>query len=594
MKPVNCMVSRPRVTSPSSGDRAPARISMRAAPDARHHGADGRASAQLHVEHRDVEGTWQVPGGWTKPSSMTSQVPAEVPIPPHTNNHPPQRRAGTTRDTPGSNRARLGGLFVPGVEIHSSQLAALIKENLLFSASLRTAVATASALVTVSSAAGVGTSTAAESLRSGTHSPQTVGGMDVQDYNVALEYRTGTTDMNGRATLKVMATQNLPGFALNFMDGRVSNVTVNGRPAKFKFADNQIRVAGATLTRGTAFTVVVDFVAGRAGPSADKHWVETDKGFTQNWSYDCVTFPCGTDRNDRATYTFRITTPAELTGLSVGELTATKPVSHARKEYNYKVQHPIRPDSSTIAVGPYSETTRPGPHGTTLRAIFPTPRQQDSHPTLNSMSEQMTFLTGKLGPYPYESYGIFSPLRGRAHSSHGLNLVSGDGPVGADYTAVHEFTHQWFGESVGSKTENDEWIREGHAHFYGLWGSTPEAAGSDREFSTEMRKFYEMDQGMRERGGAPATLKPNVDEGLSRTGGAVALYALRQKVGPATFEKIERTFLERFRDKSPSTSDYINTASDVASTNLRGFLTPWLYGKKTPSMPGHPGWTSKP
>lgn len=442
---------------------------------------------------------------------------------------------------------------------------------------------------------GVGTAAAAGSPAPGVQSaPGLVEGIDIQDYDVALEYRAASTDMNGHATLKVNAAQDLSGFAFNFMDGQVSKITVDGKAAAFTYAGNQIRVTDTKLSRGTSFTVAVDYVVNRSGPSADKHWEETGDGFTQDWSFDCVTFPCGTDQNDRATYTFRITTPKNVTGLAVGELTATKPVSQDRKEYDYKVRHPIRPDSTTIAVGPYTETTRPGPHGTTLRAIFPTSEQQASQPTLNSMSEQMTWMTGKLGPYPYESYGIFNPLKGRAHSSHGLNLVSGRGPIETNSTTVHEFNHQWFGESVGNKTRNDEWLTEGHAHFYGVWGSTPETRGSESGFATEMRMFYEMDQSARDKGGAPAALKPGVDEGLTRTGGAVALFALRQKVGPGTFEKIERAYLDRYRDQDPSTDNFITTASEVAGTDLRGFLTPWLYGEKTPAMPGHPDWTLTP
>jgi hypothetical protein len=46
--------------------------------------------------------------------------------------------------------------------------------------------------------------------------------------------------------------------------------------------------------------------------------------------------------------------------------------------------------------------------------------------------------------------------------------------------------------------------------------------------------------------------------------------------------------------KSASTDDFIALASRVAGRDLRTFLTAWLYGTRTPPMPGHPDWTVTP
>ena len=44
-------------------------------------------------------------------------------------------------------------------------------------------------------------------------------------------------------------------------------------------------------------------------------------------------------------------------------------------------------------------------------------------------------------------------------------------------------------------------------------------------------------------------------------GGALVLYALRQKVGDATFQQIERTWVHRYEGKSASTTSTICFAS---------------------------------
>jgi hypothetical protein len=39
-----------------------------------------------------------------------------------------------------------------------------------------------------------------------------------------------------------------------------------------------------------------------------------------------------------------------------------------------------------------------------------------------------------------------------------------------------------------------------------------------------------------------------------------------------------------------TTEDFIALASQVSHRDLRGFLRAWVYGTKTPPMPGHPDW----
>ncbi|MEN8652055.1 hypothetical protein ABCR94_15920 [Streptomyces sp. 21So2-11] len=74
----------------------------------------------------------------------------------------------------------------------------------------------------------------------------------------------------------------------------------------------------------------------------------------------------------------------------------------------------------------------------------------------------------------------------------------------------------------------------------------------------------------------------------------LVLYALWNLVGQDVFRRIEHTFLARHRNSHASTQDYIAVASEISGQDLSGFLNEWLYGTKTPRMPGHPDWTVTP
>ena len=77
-------------------------------------------------------------------------------------------------------------------------------------------------------------------------------------------------------------------------------------------------------------------------------------------------------------------------------------------------------------------------------------------------------------------------------------------------------------------------------------------------------------------------------------GGALVLYALRQKIGKSAFERVERAWVHRYEGKSASTDDFIALATRVSHRHVTGFLRDWLYGETTPPMPGHPDWKTDP
>jgi hypothetical protein len=73
-------------------------------------------------------------------------------------------------------------------------------------------------------------------------------------------------------------------------------------------------------------------------------------------------------------------------------------------------------------------------------------------------------------------------------------------------------------------------------------------------------------------------------------GGALVLYALRQKIGDAAFQRIERAYVDRFKDQSVSTDDYIALATQISGDrSVTPFLRDWLYGTKTPEDARPPG-----
>jgi aminopeptidase N len=176
-----------------------------------------------------------------------------------------------------------------------------------------------------------------------------------------------------------------------------------------------------------------------------------------------------------------------------------------------------------------------------------------------------------------------------------------------DPTMLHELSHMWFGDSVAPYEWSDLWLNEGHASWYeflyaeefGLLEEDTENYPNPEgyaDFDDLMKAVYALGDQWRAQYGPVA--RPASAETLFSLnvyhGGALVLYALREKIGIRAFERLEREWVSRYRDESVPTEAFIRLASKIAHRDLRGFLGRWLYGTTTPPMPNHPDWTVAP
>ncbi|MFI7384107.1 M1 family metallopeptidase [Streptomyces sp. NPDC049813] len=435
-------------------------------------------------------------------------------------------------------------------------------------------------------------------------------GYDVRSYDIAFTYG-GDNNKPLAAVTKIdaQATDRLEAVNLDFSHGTVRSVEVNGAPARFATSEEDLVVTPAQpVEAGQPLHITVRHTSDPRPGKQDIGWIRTKDGLAMANQADAAhrVFPSNDHPSDKAFFTFRVTAPKGLQAVANG-LPVAKQRSGPTTSWTYRTAHPMATELAQVSIGRSAVLHRKGPHGLPVRDVVPAKDTKAVTPWLAKTPDQIAWMESKVGRYPFENYGLLiaEASTGFELETQTLSLFERDVFTRPEYPKwyvesimVHELAHQWFGDSVSPRTWSDLWLNEGHATWYeALY--TEEKAHAPVE--KRMRNAYLASDGWRHAGGPPARPKgPEQGEKISifrpvvYDGSALVLFALRQEIGKDAFERLERTWVSTHRDSTATTADFVRLASDVAGRDLTGFFQGWLYGQKTPPMPGHPDWKSTP
>ncbi|MFF7403921.1 M1 family metallopeptidase [Streptomyces murinus] len=434
-------------------------------------------------------------------------------------------------------------------------------------------------------------------------------GYDVASYDVDLTY-PGANDkpLQAVTTIDAWATADLDRLNLDFARGTVRSVEVDGVPADFQSAGEDLVVTPVQpLRRGDWVRITVRHTSDprpTGDQKGDGGWVPTTDGLVMANQADAahLVFPCNDHPSDKAMFTFRVTAPNAYTVVANGLPTGSRRTGSSTT-WTYRTEHPMATELAQVSIGRSDVPRREGPHGLPLRDVVPSADRKTLEPWLAKTPDQIAWMEGKVGPYPFETYGVImaNATTGFELETQTLSLFEKKLFTEPAYpkwyvesVMVHELSHQWFGDSVSPASWSDVWLNEGHATWYEALYAEEKG---HQPMIDRMKAAYAASDGWRASGGPPARPKlpaPGQKISIFRPsvydGAALALYALRQEIGRPAFERLERLWVRDHRDANASTDDYIALASEVAGRDLSGFLHDWLYGEKTPPMPGHPDW----
>ena len=317
------------------------------------------------------------------------------------------------------------------------------------------------------------------------------------------------------------------------------------------------------------------------------------------------------DKPDRVA--LNVTVPAELTAAANGRLLEVVEEGPYRT-FRWQHDEPLPTYAVAVAVAPYvelrDEYQLPGHDEPVPVQLFVLPEHVEAAKLeFEVLPELLRFYSERFGPYPFASSKIGlaeTPFWGMEHSTliaYGNSFPTWKALHGEpdpfeirnrrfDYILVHEFAHEWWGNSVTARSWGDFWLHEGFATYAeALWVEHRYGLDEYLNFLQESK-----------RGLAPSepVFRPlHEDAGQAYTEviydkGAWILHMLRyvlrrpERTDPADRDREFFAALREFandpahRHGSASSRDFQRICERHHGERLTSFFQPWLYGAGWP------------
>ncbi|MCX6028271.1 MAG: M1 family metallopeptidase [Chloroflexi bacterium] len=305
------------------------------------------------------------------------------------------------------------------------------------------------------------------------------------------------------------------------------------------------------------------------------------------WALD-IASPLGdVGFHDAALYQVQVTAPADQVLAATG-VAVTRTVAADGWAATRYVQGPAR--EFTLLLSPRFQTEEAVAYGARVVSYFLPEDAAAGHSALYNAVASLEVYSDQFGLYPYREMAVVqAPLTFHGMEFPGLDLIGSQ-----DYNqhldalemlVVHEVAHQWWYNQVGSDQTANPWLDEGLAefsmYFYQQGRHGQAAADLLRRQRWEAAVAANAQRGLDATIGKPVAEYPrDAYETIVYGKGALFFATLRDEMGEQAFQKLLRTYVERYRWRIATPTDFRVLAEEVAGRDLGALFRKWVEGSE--------------
>jgi len=455
------------------------------------------------------------------------------------------------------------------------------------------------------------------------------GGYDALDYDIDIAWTPSATPSGATMAAEIVATSTmtaralvpLRSFSLDFEGLEIDAVLVNGVPAAYERvidADTityKLVVTPATPVTGEFTTEVSYHGAPSRHLDADGSWegwsLTADGATMLGQPIGSMTaFPHNNTPADKATYSVSLDIPTVLgtsagaaplpaAAVSNGDLVArTASTDGLRTTWEWVQTMPMASELAVISIGRYDviEDTvaltggRSIPSWSFIDSGLSAENKAIVTGRLAQQSQILQNLESLIGAYPGTSTGVIVdsvPGITYALETQDRSFFPSARSVGGS-TLIHEYVHQWYGNSVGPTTWTDIWIAEGMATYLPAYYGSAEGFGTGD--SAESIFYDEWDSAPADDEVWATAPGAQTDPGLlydfqTYTRGAQFWTALRIAIGDDAFFAFLEEWPTRHEGGIVTGTDVLALAEELSGRELDDFYRDWILDEDKPAWP---------
>lgn len=347
-------------------------------------------------------------------------------------------------------------------------------------------------------------------LANGT-SAQSTDTIDVLHYDLRLDVGHQVSNrIVGQAQLDIKKLQTVQWVRLDLTNAQINAISLNGQPVdttNYRYDSRNLQINTQQVAPGETFTLTIDYTS--AGKVESYGWGgfhldasiyynlgvafgEYPHGYGRSW------FPCHDSFSDKATYTFRYTTPTNWTTTSTGQRDSCYRNDDGSETSHWVLNEPTPTYLISVAMGPFTRIERSLQGLNDTYPLTIAYRNFDSSAVANAFA-QLDYVVPMFercfGPYRWHTIGYTGTPKGSMEHVNNISLVNSAMATldqSGQNVMAHELSHAWFGNLVTCATSYDMWINEGGASFCeevaaeGVKGKT----ASNEVYLTNLEKVF--------------------------------------------------------------------------------------------------------
>ncbi len=412
------------------------------------------------------------------------------------------------------------------------------------------------------------------------------GGYDVRGYDIDISYDPSRKHLDGDTTITATTTQRLSRFNLDLRGFDVESVTVNGDKATFarKRAHELVVTPAEPVGDGEDLVTRVRYSGTPTSTEEEElatvGWLTTSSGGSYALGEPhsaSFWYPVNETPRDKATFRLSARVPKGWVAVSIGKQTSQR-TKGGWTTYTWEDTNPAASYVTTVAIDKFTIERSRLDDGTPVLSAY-APGQENKRQLDARIDAVIRFLSGKFGPYPQDvAGGIYMS------DSISFALETQGRPTYASWadldTVVHEYAHQWFGNSVTIESWSDMCLNE-------CFASYSEWLWAEAKHGTDLDKYY------RDKADELAGDDSFWEDKLHKMGAGhefdgmygkskLAMHALRRKIGDDVFDQVLREWPQEHQHSNASWPEFERFVSERADVELDEFFDVWFRGDEIP------------